>query len=76
MTPRIAMTAVMHDNKYIIGAATEGTHGYTPFPEYGEFPSWDAAQAAADTMNERAGMSREEAIGIVLGTMKRGVAGL
>ena len=76
MIGRIALTAVMHDGKYIIGAAEEGTDGYVPMLMFGEFPSWDAAQAAADARNEQQGMSPEEAIGIVLGTMRRGVAGL
>ena len=76
MEPRIAMTAVMHDNKYIIGAAEEGTYGYVPMLRFGEFPSWDAAQAAADARNEQQGMSPEEAIKIVLGTMRPRAGGL
>jgi hypothetical protein len=53
-----------------IGRADEGTDGYTPMPEAGHFPSFEAAQERAMDWNARMGYTHEEAELIAVGTMR------
>jgi hypothetical protein len=64
-----AFSAIVDENGYSIGRADEGTRGYTPQPDFGAFPSWDAAKAKADELNKEFGLSEQEVARIVLGTM-------
>ena len=54
---------------YILGVAEENEYGYRPYRGL-SFDSWDAAQARADEMNERLGLSKRDAALIVASTMR------
>lgn len=53
-----------------IGRADEGTDGYTPMPEAGHFPSFEAAQERAMEWNARMGYTLKDAELIAVGTMR------
>jgi hypothetical protein len=66
-----AYTAIVKVGGYIIGRADEGTSGYTPEPQFGNFVAYDKAKTKAEKLNSELGLTSEEALLIVLGTMKR-----
>ncbi len=74
MDRRFAFTAIVTGDgttdAFIIGRADEHVPGYTPCPEYGEFKSYDAAKAQADTLNRAVGLSPVDAWTIVASTMR------
>ncbi len=75
----VAFTGVMHEGKFIVGLAEQDVPGYTPILQMTEFgpmgstfPSYDAASDYADEMNAELGISKEQAIRIVLSSMRLG----
>ena len=70
MMNKFALTAVIQDRKFGIGAAEEGTKGYSP-TTYGPFDTWDEAVEFADMVNEQIGLTKEEASKIIIGTMRK-----
>ena len=73
----VAFTGVMHEGKYIIGLAEQDLPGYMPIflmtesgPMGSTFPSYDAASEYAADMNAELGISKEQAIRIVLSSMR------
>ncbi len=67
---KIVLTAVTTVHGFAIGATRAGLGGYVPMPGFGYFPTYEAAQEEADRRNEAAGISKEEAIRIVLGSFR------
>lgn len=67
---KYAYTAVVESSGFIIGRADYGVGGYTPMRRHPVFPAWDAAKKFADELNEREGLTREEALEIVFNTMR------
>lgn len=57
---------------YGIGKAVVGHLGYSLVPERGRFERYDSAQKEAEDLNRNLGLSDEEAILIILGTMAKG----
>ena len=70
-TENFAFTAVINEHGFEIGAAIEGSKGYSP-TTYGRFDSYELASEQADYLNERMGLTPKRAIQIVLGTMSYG----
>jgi len=66
-----AYTAIVEKGWYSIGRADEGTRGYTPQPHLGKFDTYDAAEDAANVINEKAGYTKLEACRIVIRTMRK-----
>lgn len=69
ITPRIAITAVVHNSEYRLGVAEENVAGYTPVKDAGPYPSWEKASAAADEYNARLGLSKKFALLIITSSM-------
>lgn len=75
-THPVAFTGVMHEGMYVIGLAEQDVAGYTPLllksqaGPMGMFPTYDAASKYAEDMNAELGISKEQAIRIVLSTMR------
>ena len=78
MGGQVAFTGVIHEGKYILGLAEKDSPGYRPVvwvteegSLIGTFPSYDAASEFAEEMNEELGLTKTEAVRIVLSTMGR-----
>jgi hypothetical protein len=67
---RMAYTAICSKDGFTIGLAEENQRGYWPAPLYGTFPTWEAASIKASELNRARGLSDQEAIDIVLGSMR------
>lgn len=69
-------TGVMYEGKYIVGLAEQDVPGFTPIVYktaaglMATFPSYDAASAYADEMNVELGITKEQAIRVVLSSMR------
>lgn len=70
---RTAYTAVVGEDGFRLGIAVEGEQGYYACKDGtdagGTFPSYEAAQAAAEAYNKRLGFTDEQAFEIVTSTM-------
>ncbi len=66
-----AFTAITDSDGYSIGRANVGTLGYSPIPSEGKFDTYDAARERARVMNAELGIEPEEALKIVVGTIRR-----
>lgn len=67
---RHAFTAVVVRTGFIIGRADYGTKGYTPIAPDKGYKTWGDAQKAAKAMNDKEGISQQEALEIVFNTMR------
>lgn len=72
----VAYVAVIDEKGDVrMGVATEGERGYTPVREDsdlgGTYSDYKVATLVADEMNERLGVSREDALKIVASSMFR-----
>jgi len=65
-----AFTAIVESEGYIIGRADYGIGGYTPMRREPTFKTYDAAQKFANGLNEKMGLTKEEALKIVFNTMR------
>ena len=72
----VAFTGVEYEGRYVVGLAEQDVPGYTPmvlmskFGPIGIFPSYDAAYEYAVDMNLELGISKEQAIKIVLSSLR------
>ena len=66
-----AFTAIVEPGRegYIIGRADYGLGGYTPL-RHQIFKTYDEAKRHADEVNEREGLTKEQALKIVFNTMR------
>lgn len=71
---RHAFTATVTERGFGIGQADEGIPGYTPVE--GTFPTYEAAQAKAESMNIELGLSKMDSWEIVASTMQKPVTGV
>lgn len=75
-TPRMAYVAIiggLPDHPVAgsyLGIAVQGEHGYLPV-RGGPWPDHTAAQAEADRRNQQLGLTKDQAIKIVLSSMAR-----
>lgn len=73
----IAFTGVMDEGNYVVGLVEQDVSGYIPMVlmskagPLGTFSTYDAANAYAEDMNRELGISKEQAIEIVLSSMRR-----
>lgn len=70
---RLAYTAIVDKNGFTLGIAEENVRGYSPDPNgerWGLYKTLDEARAAADELNTRMGLTPEEAMLIVLSSMR------
>lgn len=65
----VAYTSVLQDGRWILGVAEKDEPGYGPVEKYGAWPTKGEAQAVADDLNERMGVSAREAAEIVLSSI-------
>ena len=72
-TNRVAYVAVTGpDYGFELGIAEEHTKGYYPLgKDYGVFDTYDDATKRADYFNERMGLALEEAVEIVMSSMRK-----
>ncbi len=69
---KFVFTAVIRDNGFALGAASEGTKGYSP-TTYDGYETYEKASEHAKFLNDRLGwFDEKEAMRIVLGTMGYG----
>ena len=54
---------------YGVACCVEGEKGYHPVPDYGPYMDEKHTQGVVDRLNERLGVSKDEAHRIVLSTM-------
>lgn len=71
-TPTFAYTAVYTGPgaTFGIGKADQGESGYTPCPQFGNFPTFDKAMETAESLNTELGLTSEESARIVASSMK------
>jgi hypothetical protein len=69
---RIAITAVVRPEGFMLGATEVGLGGYVLMAHFGVWTTYKAAQKVADERNVQAGLTPEEAIKIVLGSLVHG----
>ena len=65
-----AYAATVDEKGFGIGLAVSGEQGYHPRPDHCRFHTWEAAQAAAELLNEGLGLSRDVAFDVVASTMR------
>ena len=71
-TNRVAYVAVTTPEGFGLGIAEEHTKGYYPLgTDYGVFDTYDDAAKRADYFNERMGLALEEAVEIVMSSMRK-----
>ena len=66
---------VAEHGKFRIGACVRGENGYHPVDDYGPYEDEKKAQGVVDRLNERLGVSRKAAMGVVRSTMIAAVLG-
>lgn len=72
---RIAASAVCVPGQgFVVGLAEFGVAGYVPDPREPTFNSWDAAQARADEINKKLGVSELDCLEIVLNSIQLSLA--
>lgn len=67
---RFAYTGIVRRDGYVISRVDEDQTGHTPQEVFGIFPSLDAAQGKADTLNHDLGLDRKTAYGIVTSSLR------
>lgn len=67
----LAYVAVISEEGYGLGVAVRDQAGYHPLREPLTFETYDEANTAARTMNERLGLSPREADEIIASSMRR-----
>jgi hypothetical protein len=65
---RFAYTAIVEEAGYSVGRADENIPGYTPMCR--KFDTYQAAKVMADGLNADLGLSKRDALVIVMSTMR------
>ena len=64
-----AYTAVVEESGYRVGRADKGIYGYTPMGR--KFDSYKAAKEMADQLNSEIGLTKRDALIIVMSSMRQ-----
>lgn len=73
-SPTFAYSGVyVKGSKFGVGKADLDVPGYTPCPQFGEFPTFNVAMDKAETLNTEHGLTKEEAFRIVGSSMRKTV---
>ena len=72
---RVAYTPVIVDEGFSLGIAEEGRGGYYP-SDFGTVKTWTEAEVWARQLNERLGLTSEQALLIVTSSMAAQNAGV
>jgi hypothetical protein len=66
---RKAYATTINEKGFAIGLSEENEPGYYPCPQYGVFPTYEAAGVKRDALNAELGLTRDEAAMIVASSM-------
>ena len=68
----VAYVEVMGDDRtWGVAICKEGEDGYHPVPDYSGYDSEERAKGIAERLNKRLGVDSDEALRIVLSTMRK-----